>query len=339
MRSVDFFPDKRFDKACLFFSASSYEHAIHLLEADIFDILMSYHYIKKKQKLVVSELLLEVAAGDGYFMTDSGAFTIISKYFPRLTATKSKYHFRKNPPPDFIFTEEYWIPYIEKYVQFLTDYSSYIYVAANMDLDNIVGRDVVNKWNEKYFAPLQKKMNVVFIAHKDQTGLHGDKTGRKRFLEYCGLYDYVGVNNAWQNDIPYVFKTARHYGNRVHGFALTSFSALREFPFFSVDSTTWLGGSRYGSSYVYDGKNFKTIDYKNKSVRKASFSVLEDLGIPLEDVLPSTTKHKAKVDKIKEDSRAVNLLNLEAWKGARKEYLSAAERKLNTLHIGHYDKR
>ena len=65
-------------------------------------------------------------------------------------------------------TEEYWLQYLESYVQWLWDHKDYVFVAANLDIDTIVGREVVDKWNEKYFKPLEEVMNIVYVAHKDK---------------------------------------------------------------------------------------------------------------------------------------------------------------------------
>jgi hypothetical protein len=43
---------------------------------------------------------------------------------------------------------------------------------------------------------------------------------------------------------------------------------MRNFPFYSTDSTTYLGGARFGSTYVWNGSFFETWDYLHKFRRK-----------------------------------------------------------------------
>jgi hypothetical protein len=100
---------------------------------------------------------------------------------------------------------------------------------------------------------------------------------------------------------------------------------LKSYPHFSVDSTTWLGGSKYGTSYVYDGKNAKTKDFKNKYIRKADKQLCEKIGISLDDL-------------VAEKRSAVNRYNLEGWKGFRREYIRYANTKLWTEAPHYYDK-
>jgi hypothetical protein len=65
---------------------------------------------------------------------------------------------------------------------------------------------------------------------------------------------------------------------KVHGFGLTSIVIMRRYPFFSVDSTSWVQFSRYGivlvpqrqnaSTYVYDENPYK-VNVSSRSPRKA----------------------------------------------------------------------
>lgn len=246
-------------------------------------------------------------------MTDSGGFSII-------TALKG------DEIPEEVTQEKYWTAYIEEYVQWLYDNHKNIYVCANMDLDNIVGRDVVDKWNEQYFKPLEKYTNVIYLAHKDVDKEFNDPTGFKRLKEYLEVHDYVGVNNRWKNDYQKVYQLAKHYKKRIHGFALTSVPELKKFPQFSQDSTSWMGGARYGTTYDYDGKNFVVQSHHKKYVRKTKKLLCRERSIDFSRILA-------------EKEHDINMLNLEGWKGARHEVLKMANLKLWNKPVSFYDKR
>ena len=70
--------------------------------------------------------------------------------------------------------------------------------------------------------------------------------------DYCANYPYVGLggvgnlgSSKWIGTwLTRVF--ARHPRHKFHGFAITSPSLMIKFPFYSVDSTSWTIGSRYG---------------------------------------------------------------------------------------------
>ena len=121
------------DKACLFFSCGSPKNVREALDVGIKDTLVSYHYLRKNLRTFTDDLLPQIREEGGIYMTDSGAFSII--HTQELTAE--------------MFEPDYWIPYIEEYVQWVYDNHKNIYVIANMDIDNIVGREAVDEWNEK----------------------------------------------------------------------------------------------------------------------------------------------------------------------------------------------
>jgi hypothetical protein len=268
MKRTDLLPyDNRKNKGLMFFSSSSVKDTKLLYEFGLREILVSYHYISKSHDFY-SEFLPKLHESGGLFMTDSGGFSFIASLISKgeLTEETSK--------------EEYWLPYLHEYVGWLEANAQHIFVAANLDLDAIVGREVVDKWNEKYFKPLEKHMNIIYVAHRDIEKDYNDFTG-------------------------------------LHGFAWTSIPMLKTNPLFSVDSTTWLGGVRYGTSYVYDGKNFRVNDYKKKYLRKGDRTLCREFGIDYDKLM-------------KDDATALNSYNLIGWLGARKEYLKAANLKLKT---------
>lgn len=294
----------------MFFSASSYKDAEILLDCGINEILTSYHYINKGKARFVDGILSRVVENDGLFMTDSGAFSFFSQ------------------GGDEMYDPKHWESYIEEYCAFLEENHKSIYCAANMDLDIFVGQDVVDKWNKKYFEPLHKLLQIVYIAHGDKHLIRADDDfGVKRFKEYASKYDYVGIGSSLfkkngRQDGRF-YQLARQYRTRIHAFGWTSIPSLKEYPFFSVDSTTWLGGVRYGTTYQYDGANDKVIDYKKKYLRRKQKSLCRELGIDF--------------DKVMQDDRiAINSLNLHNWKGFRKEFLKSANTKLKNKPVNKY---
>ena len=298
--------NKHTAKGIAFFSASSVGDCKQLLDFGIHEILVSYFYIKKGLSYY-TEAVKYIQEQGGLFMTDSGAFSFMgSGYTPEM------------------HDPEYWTSYLEEYTAWLYEHRDYIYVAANLDIDMIVGRDVVTKWNEKYFKPLEKYMDIVYVVHEDVA--NGDPYALQHFEEYCKKHKYVGVNQAQKKHAHKLYIIAKKYGVRVHGFAWTELRLLRRYPFFSVDSTSWLSGVRYGTTYDYDGKNFRTYDMTQKFRRK-----------------PKRLKyaaHGVDIDKVtKEDDRySVNRMNLSAWLGFRKEYIKTANRLLTTKTAVHYER-
>ena len=307
MRKEDYAYNKHTSKGVLFFSASSVGDAKQLVDFGIREILVSYFYIKKS--IAYYEKMAKfLHEEDGLFMTDSGAFS-----------------FMGNAEKEEMYTEAYWIPYLEEYVAWLRKNKEHIFVAANLDLDVVVGRDVVRKWNKKYFEPLEKEgLQIVYVAHEEESDPHAIQ----HFKEYCHKYKYVGINQRHKEYASRFYQIAKMYHVRVHGFAWTELSICKKYPFFSNDSTTWLGGVRYGTTYDYDGKNFRMIDYKKKYSRKAKRLKYErHAGVKIEDVT------------VREDRVSINRMNLLGWLGFRREYIKMANLKLHSKKVAEYERK
>lgn len=310
----DLQPDKLIDKSVMFMSASQIKDAGVLLDNGMRDILVSYHYIRKRKKYVENEILPRIRDEGGYFMTDSGGFTILNTELRKIGQQA--------------YDPEHWKEYLEEYVGWLNDWKDYIYVAANMDLDNVVGREAVDEWNQKYFAPLQKHMNIAFVVQKDTEKMYRDDNGHKRLAEYMRHYDYVGINAKWRNnkDLMHAIQMSKRHKVRIHGFAITSIPSLKQFPLFSADSTSWLFGDSFGITFQYDGKNFRTLSRHKKNERKIRRPHWEQEGIDVYAAMADNVAH-------------LHAQNIWAWKGGRHEYLKMANLKLWNKPVSFYDKR
>lgn len=82
-----------------------------------------------------------------------------------------------------------------------------------------------------------------------------------------GYIALPGIRNRVMK-LPYMkcLKEAYKRGIRVHGFALTKPEITMQYPFFSVDSTSWISGGMHGGTIYIDrfgGLNSKKIDPKN----------------------------------------------------------------------------
>lgn len=75
---------------------------------------------------------------------------------------------------------------------------------------------------------------------------------------YCERYSYVmlggmvGQHGAVMDWIERCFKIGAKHGTRFHGFGQTKMDALRRFPFFSCDSTSWASGHWYGQVQTWN---------------------------------------------------------------------------------------
>jgi hypothetical protein len=302
---------KHKNKSVLFFSASSTGDFQQLYDFGIREMLVSYFYLKKSLAYYDKMLPLIKEQG-GLFMTDSGAFSFASKFGEGTPEYEEARH------------EKFWIPYLEEYIAWIREHKKYIFCAANLDIDSIVGQEVVHKWNQKYFEPLEKDgIQIVYVAHEGNVY----STILDSLKYYMKRYEYVGVNQVHKEQAAKIYQLAKYYNRRIHGFAWTEFDLLKRYPFFSADSVTWLGGVRFGTTYDYDGKNFRTIDYKRKYLRKANRYAYEQIGVDIDKVTKT------------EDRTSINKMNLLGWMGFRKEVLKYANLKLTNKVVSYYENK
>lgn len=211
--------------------------------ADVKNVLVSYHYIRKNPSLT-KDLIQQVRDRGGLFMTDSGAFSFLND--------------KTFNPQTFD-----WDSYVEEYAQWLDDNKEYIFSACNLDVDLFVGGDKVREWNAKYFEKLGEDINSIYVAHPNIFG-----NGRlDAFKEYCKEYDYVAVNEKMVDEVTSIYQTAKLTKTCIHGLAWTKPSILDDNPFFSVDSSSWVNYQKFGATPVFDGTNFKQYDNNDKAIR------------------------------------------------------------------------
>ena len=93
------------------------------------------------------------------------------------------------------------------------------------------------------------------------------RSPRNIFLDLCEEYRYVAIGGMvgthWKRLMPHLvwaLREARRTDTAVHGLGLTSVTPLSSLPFFSVDSTTWQDGYRYGHVRFWDAKQRKTVN-------------------------------------------------------------------------------
>lgn len=212
-----------------------------LKECGVKRILMSYHYIMERG-VNINNVLDDFEE----IIIDSGGFTM--------------YKFLYERGINFDYED-----YYKNYYDFIEENAGKFFFVANYDVDQIVGIKRVLKWNEDFKYIEDKGQRVCYIAH--------DARPPYRNLEmYFEKYNYIGVSGGYygKNDSGYlsrVYNLSLTKRKFVHGFGLTSFVLMTQFPFYSCDSTTYLGGARYGSTYVFNGAYFETWDYFQKHRR------------------------------------------------------------------------
>ncbi len=243
------------------------------------DILVSYYYVRKHQKEVISALspyVDKIRTGEMQVILDSGAFS----YFNQSHVSRAQ-------------LEEYLI----EYVSFVRKYHKLFTACVELDVGALIGQDVVEEWRRTIFEPLTSDIRdiyVIYVWHAHQSA--------KEWEDMCRRYPYCGLGSDNDNSIAKYaerLKVARKYGTKVHGFAITKKEPIKRCMFYSCDSTTWLMGGKFGATFFFTGHDLQRVD-GDKNVRNRFKSKYVRLGFDW--------------NKIQNDVRAeINAINGYAW--------------------------
>ena len=161
------------------------------------------------------------------FLLDSGAFTFMN--------SGKKVH---------------WKSYVDEYIEFINKYDIKQFFELDLYTLPDVGIEKTVKMRRYIEHHTGKKSIPVFHACM----------GLKMYRELCQQYDYIGIGASglteecrWVKNtklIKQMVCIASKYGTKVHGLGYTRLSNINrtEVPFYSVDSSAWIG-SRFNTRY------------------------------------------------------------------------------------------
>lgn len=188
--------------------------------------LESYHYISNQERKRVTEYK--------DFILDSGAFTYLNGADGNIN----------------------WDKYVENYAAFINKYGVKNFI--ELDIDPIVGIKEVERLRSKLEQLTDKKSIPVW--HKSR--------GKDYWLKMVREYNYVAIGGIVTREIKpseykyfhWLLAEAKKQNCKVHGLGFTNLKGLEEYDFYSVDSTSWLSGNRFGSIYKFNGKTLLKFD-------------------------------------------------------------------------------
>jgi len=176
------------------------------------------------------------------FLLDSGAFTFMKKKKGNID----------------------WDEYIVSYANFINTYK--VENFFELDIDNIVGIKEVERLRNK-LEQLTNKQSIP-VWHKSR--------GLDYWKEMVKNYKYVAIGGIVTKEIKpeqydifiHLINIANKNNCKVHGLGFTNLNGLKKYKFYSVDSTSWLSGNRFGCVYYFDGQTIKKqIKQKNQRVK------------------------------------------------------------------------
>lgn len=184
------------------------------------NFLFSYHYLRKMEEKKIKEL--KKFCPD--ILLDSGAFSAKSL-------------------GEQINLEEY-ISFIKKY-----------------GFENYASLDVIGNPAETIKNTLlmrKQGLNPLYVFHKGSTLEEFDIAMQNKF-EYIAIGGLVGNMSFAQDFLDKLWKhiLLNYPDLRVHGFGLTKIDMMKRYPWYSVDSSSWVSGRKFGDVFDERGNRLE----------------------------------------------------------------------------------
>jgi len=225
------------------------------------NLFLSYYYQKKVDKTLP---ILKPKGHKGTIIIDSGAHSFFS--FIGLSVTSGFFKSKGQQKDPEI--------YFKKYLKWLVANYSYYDYFVELDLQEIVGYEKIEEWRKEYKS--KGVFSKCILVYHSVDGW--DKFKKIINDSKC---KYIGIEGIRLNIpmLPYNKYIKYAYDNncKIHGFAFTRMQLLHTYPFFSVpffsvDSSSWTVGSRYGCLQMFVNGCMKTLksplDKRNKMTKE-----------------------------------------------------------------------
>lgn len=187
--------------------------------------------------------------------------------------------------------------YKTEYFGWVKNACQYTNAIAELDCEWLI-EDEIWEWREEMHEIVSQNSDADIIMTPHLYKTERDIRRIAKMTSYLGCDGADDTHPYWTHLMP----TMKELKLRVHGWAVTDNKSVKRLPFFSVDSTTWLGGVRYGTTYHYQGNwNMSTIPYQGKQQARAGFTaVCKDLGLDHQKLM-------------EDDAHTVNRFNAKQW--------------------------
>ena len=147
--------------------------------------------------------------------------------------------------------------YVDKYIAFINKY----------DIQNFFELDIYSIIGVKETEYIRNKIEK---ATKKQTiPVWHLELGIDYYKKLVSRYNYIAIgasgkhDSKWTRNQPEKLKKLVQYANskgvRVHGLGYTDAVGMKTIPFYSVDSTSWLSGNRFGAVYIFKNNEMTKV--------------------------------------------------------------------------------
>jgi len=236
------------------------------------------------------------------------------------------YHYYKDTDLDALFTKHFTEPYpdvfvdsggfsamtqgvtidINQYAAWVKRYRHLINTYANLD-DITSAENTLN--NQHTLEDMGLQPLPVFHVKEDWKVL-------EQYIEkypYIALGGMVPYMRYTKRIMPWIIKAFKLAGDKAvfHGFGATSWEVIKNLPWYSVDSSSWGAGFRYGQVPLFDGHKgrFFTVQLGNRAECGKYAYLIRELGFDPADFWDRSRNDRSKICAIS----ALSYIKAEQW--------------------------
>lgn len=243
---LDGFLDKIGDPPAMFMASRDGDIKIRhraVIEAstDPVKILCSFHFFRK---INFDDLLGNFAVKPMIF-ADSGAYSAASQGVP---------------------------VGVDEYAEWLHRWKHYFATYANLD---VIRDPIASQRNQKILE--REGLAPIPVFHTGSDFSHLDDLAE--IYPYIALGGMVGQSrNACLKWSATCMKRTAHRGTRFHGFGMTSKEVIESLPWYSVDSSSWVAGAKFGRMMIFDGRRWHQAKVGNPREIAAVAKIIRSYG-------------------------------------------------------------
>lgn len=136
-----------------------------------------------------------------------------------------------------------WYEYAAKYADFVKLHEIKNYV--EIDVEKFIGLDEMERLRD--FMEKRVGWQCMPVWHLNRGWAKWEEICRSHKYICFGAFITDGLTPSQYSVIPKFLSEAKKHDTKVHGLGFTAFTHLKRLKFYSVDSSTWTVGNRFGS--------------------------------------------------------------------------------------------
>lgn len=155
-----------------------------------------------------------------------------------------------------------------QYCAFAKQHGNMFHAMANLDV-----HDLPTQFNNQAMLEATGHYQKALPVYHLTEFINPDPKVKGLLEEYCKKHEYVALGGTagvitnrdyFKKYLNFCFQVGMKYKTKFHGFGMTATYLLERYPFYSVDSTSWQAGARYGQKLTFKGGKLSMVGKRSK---------------------------------------------------------------------------